>query len=62
MTGNSAAKAALGALGVLLILGGSCAGLLGTSDLGGPAPNVVLIVMAVAAIAGGIVAIVWSRR
>jgi hypothetical protein len=62
MTRSSAAKVMLVTVGVILILGGSCAGLLGVSNLGGPALNAVLIAAAVAAVVGGVFAIARSRK
>jgi uncharacterized membrane protein YjjB (DUF3815 family) len=62
MTKSSAAKILLVPLGVILILGGSCAGLLGVSGLSGSIQNVLVIAGAVAAIAMGVLAIVWSRK
>jgi hypothetical protein len=62
MSKSSTAKVLLVTLGVILILGGSCAGLLGVSNLGGPALNVALVAAAVAAVVGGVLAIARSRK
>jgi hypothetical protein len=62
MSKSPAAKVLLVTLGVILILGGSCAGLLGVSNLGGPALNAALVAAAVAAVVGGVLAIARSRK
>jgi len=57
---NSVATGLLITLGVVLLLGGSCAGLIGLS--GGGGSGILILLAGMVAVGGGIVAIVFAAR